>query len=338
MRVLAIALIPSTALLATGVSVAGYLASEGLSAHRFASFMEANIGPQVEYPAAVENERTISLRAVGGDPQALAGLQAQWKLTDKAFVDISSVGLAGSGINPQAMASTYAAFQELDAQLPALRQAVLARRASAAEVDAFYTRLANVGPTLFLQTALQAPDTTGAVDGITTLDLLSPIDLHSRVAGLGAGWAERGVLSQPERLTLAQMTGAYQDELQSLAFRLTPAGQAAYHGLVTGSAWQLATAGEADLAQSGKLPAAGTWLAAENTVSAGVLGLWADSLRQTENDAVAGAGADIVPVGAARLAGAGACGRRVRRLGCAGERAGAPAADGCARRPWNWRT
>jgi signal transduction histidine kinase len=104
------------------------------------------------------------------------------------------------------------------------------------------------------------------------------------------------VLSQPQRLTLAQMTGAYQNELQALVFRLTPADQAAYHRLVTGSAWQLATAGEADLARSGKLAAPATpatWLAAENTVSAAVLGLWADSLRQTENDAVAGANATL---------------------------------------------
>ena len=110
-------------------------------------------------------------------------------------MDINSVGLAGSGINPKAMAHTYGAFQELDTQLPALRQAVLARRASAAEVDAFYTRLANVGPTLFLQTALQAPDTTGAVDAITMLDLFPALDLHSRAVGLAAGWAEHGALT-----------------------------------------------------------------------------------------------------------------------------------------------
>src|SRR5579859_6809179 len=43
-RVLAIALIPSVALLVTGGSVAGYLISEGLSEHSFAGYFAGNVG------------------------------------------------------------------------------------------------------------------------------------------------------------------------------------------------------------------------------------------------------------------------------------------------------
>ncbi len=55
------------------------------------------------------------------------------------------------------------------------------------------------------------------------LDLFPALDLHSRAVGLAAGRAERGTLTQPERLQVAQLTGAYRNDLQALAGRLTPA-------------------------------------------------------------------------------------------------------------------
>jgi hypothetical protein len=73
-RVLAIALVPSLALLVTGGSVAGYLISEGLSEHSFAGYSASNVDVLMRFEAAIENERTISLQAVGGDAQALAAL------------------------------------------------------------------------------------------------------------------------------------------------------------------------------------------------------------------------------------------------------------------------
>jgi hypothetical protein len=120
--------------------------------------------------------------------------------------------------------------------------------------------------------------------------MLPALDLHSRVVGLGAGWAERGALSQPERLVVTQLTGAYRADLQGLALRLPPAEQAAYDRLTSGVSWQLATSGEDDLAVSGKLgvPMAG-WLTAESTVSASMLKLWSDNGQLAENAALAAA-------------------------------------------------
>ena len=138
--------------------------------------------------------------------------------------------------------------------------------------------------------ALGAPNSGVSVNMTTTLDLLPVIDQHSRAAGLGTGWADRGVLSEPERLQVAQLSGAYRNELQALAFRLRPAEQAAYRQLTGGSAWRLATSGEDNLALHGTLgmPLAG-WLTAENTVSADLLGLSARYLPAGANAAVAAA-------------------------------------------------
>jgi signal transduction histidine kinase len=289
-RVLTIALIPSVALLATGASVAGYLISEGLSQHSFAAYSAGNVSVLTRFEAAVENERTISLRAVGGDPAALAGLQAQWKETDAALAAAGKAVGALQAINPQVMASTAAGFRVIGAQLPGVRTRVKSRQETAAAVDAFYTQIVSGSSPGLLLNALGAPDAVAAVDAITVLDLFPALDLHSRAAGLGAGWAEHGTLTQAERLQVAQLTGAYRNDLQAVAARLSPADQSSYQHLMAGSAWRGATAGEDALASQGKLgaPVAG-WLTAEAVVSAGVLQLWTDSDQQSADTIVAAA-------------------------------------------------
>lgn len=289
-RVLSIALVPSVALLVTGASVAGYLISEGLSEHSFAGYSAGNVSVLTRFEAAIESERTISLRAVGGDPQALAALPAQWTETDAALGTAEKAVGALQAINPQVMASTAAGFRVITAELPGVRQRVRSRQETATAADAFYTQIVGGSSPGLLLNALGAPDAAAAVDAITMLDLFPALDLHSRAVGLAAGWAERGTLTQPERLQVAQLTGAYRNDLQVLAARLTPAEQSVYQHLVSGSPWRVATADEDALASQGKLgvPTAG-WLAAESPVSAGLLQLWIDSYQQSADATVTAA-------------------------------------------------
>ena len=82
---LLIVLIPSAALLITGASVASVLISEALSARNFAGFLQQGVSLFTQHQSAVEQERTLSLRSLGGDRQALADLQGQWDVTNVAL-------------------------------------------------------------------------------------------------------------------------------------------------------------------------------------------------------------------------------------------------------------
>ena len=89
---------------------------------------------------------------------------------------------------------------------------------------------------------------------------------------------------------MAQLTGAYRNDLQALAGRLSGSEQSVYQRLISGDPWHAALVGEDALASQGKLgaPTAG-WLAAEGTVSAGLLQLWIDSYQQSADATVAAA-------------------------------------------------
>jgi HAMP domain-containing protein len=97
-------------------------------------------------------------------------------------------------------------------------------------------------------------------------------------------------VTQPDRLQLAQLAGAYRSQLQVLVPRLPRSGQVAYARLTAGKKWLTATSGEDDLARTGKLTMpASSWLADENAVSKDLLELWADDSRYAETGASAAA-------------------------------------------------
>jgi hypothetical protein len=128
--VLAIVLIPSAVLLITGVSVAGYLISDALSARAFASYFAQNSGTLVQAISSLDQERAISLRALGGDRQAVAGLQAQWDTTNAALSRIGTAASVEQGLNPQAMAGGTATLRKLVGELAVVRQGVRTGRTS----------------------------------------------------------------------------------------------------------------------------------------------------------------------------------------------------------------
>jgi len=282
-RVLAIVLIPSAALLVTGASAAGYLISEGVEARNFSDYLGQAIDPLVEFASVVQQERTISLRALGGDQDARAGLEEQRNTTNAVLAEIAGLAEVVQNLNPDAVSQSNAAFAELSTQMTLLRQGVDVGQVSAADVDAFYTGLAGVLITGLEGTARTSPDAATAAEETTTVDLFWVTDLHSRAVGLAAGGVPQGRLDVPERMVVAQLTGAYRNQLLALTSRLTDAEKARHQRLVASDAWRIATTVQDDLAQRGRTDVPlNDWIAAEEEVSAELLGLWGDHFRHAE--------------------------------------------------------
>jgi signal transduction histidine kinase len=186
-------------------------------------------------------------------------------------------------LNPDAVSQSNAEFSELSDQLTLLRQGVDLRQVGAADVDAFYTGLAGVIITGLEGTVRTTPDAATAAEETTAVDLFWVTDQQSRAVGLAANGVVQGELGTAERLVIAQLTGAYRNQLTALTTRLTAEEKARFERLVASDAWKTATAAEDGLAQHGQLDIPlGDWLAAEEEVSTELLGLWGDHFRYAE--------------------------------------------------------
>ncbi|HEX3789046.1 MAG TPA: nitrate- and nitrite sensing domain-containing protein [Pseudonocardiaceae bacterium] len=287
---LAIVLIPSAALLVTGATVAGLLVSQGVAARNFSSYLGSAIGPLVQFETVVQQERTISLRALGGDPQAEAGLTAQRNKTNAVLSEIASLASVVQQLNPQAVSQSNAAFAQLASALQTTRQGVDTHQATPSAVDGFYTKLGGVVITGLQGSADSTPDPRTAAEEITATDLFWVTDLHSRATGLGAEAVVAGPLSPTDQLTVAQLVGGYRNQLNAVASRFTPTETGRYTALINSPAWRLTTSAEDSLASTGALnvPMA-DWLNAENQVSTQLLALWGEHFQYAESLAQAAA-------------------------------------------------
>lgn len=286
-RVLMIALIPSSVMLITGASVAGYLVNEGLSARHFATYFGDDAGVMLRITNDIQHERTISLDALAGDRQAQAGLQAQWNTTNKTMGKLITLGNTVTALNPGAAIGSNNELHKLAAALAEVRQGVRSGRANPSQVDDFYSSFDVNGSPFYLGVAYSAPDSASAVDQMLALDVNALPDVQTHALALATSWLVHGRLSPVERLELAHLTGAYRNHLQTLMPRLAPDGRAAATRLMGSLAWRTAVTGEDSLVRTGMpgMPIK-SWVSAENSVSPVLLGLWGDELKAAQFAAV----------------------------------------------------
>lgn len=283
-RVLAIVLIPSAVLAVTGAVLTGFLAVGAVSDRDWADYQAQITDPLSQVVDAERTERAVTLRALGGDQQAVAALPATRKATDTALQTALTIGAGVSELRPEVNDKTSSLVAGLIARLPGVRQAVDAHQATAGDVDSFYTELAS-RPFLISIDAIMpiAPDPRTATEDGTTGELFTMADLHSRAVGIAVGGVARGVLDPADRLTVTRLVGGYRTRLDVLASRLGDAERSVYQALVGSAEWRLATSGEDSLGLRGVLPVAiGDWLAAEDKVDRALTGLWHDQFQKAQ--------------------------------------------------------
>ena len=313
-RVLAIALIPSIALLIVGAAVSGYLVDKGLQAKEFAEDVRASVGPTARFVVELQEERRLSVLLLTTGTVDQGELQRQRREVDIALDEVYTVGqrLAVHGRD-----SVRAAFDDLaqDAQgLPALRKQVQARNVAPLDVYEFYGGLAEDVGGGIQGMARSASDAEVAFEQMISYDLFRSVEAQSRSHVLVGLAMSRGLDSTAYH-ELAHQMGTYHEIIETILPRMTAAEQARYAAMQETPAWETLTGGDAEIMAKGPGKHRPTfdvaaWENAARTMSTGLLALYqshssyaADIGAASGNQSVlmsilAGAGILAVAIGA----------------------------------------
>ncbi|MGW6729666.1 sensor histidine kinase [Nocardia sp. NPDC055029] len=283
-RILALVLIPSIALVATGGTFATLLLREGLNSRDWSNALSVQISPVLEYVTAVQSERTQSLRALAGDQRASIDVGVQRGRTDAQLRNIVEKMAPGlRTLNPEASAKANRALQELLGQMSAVRQSVDGHQASPTEVDEYYAKLAGLVVIAIDDSARTSKDPETAVEEMLSADVMQAADLHSRSVGIASGATVGDGLSVRERSAYAQYASGSQSQLDELAPQLVGVGRARYEKLIASPQWELVSGSNEHLVETGALSVpVSDWVAAQNHIEGQLRAIWSDQYRHAE--------------------------------------------------------
>ncbi|MCM6775237.1 nitrate- and nitrite sensing domain-containing protein [Nocardia sp. CDC159] len=236
-RILAIALVPSLALLVIGVGAAGYLVREGQHARHWASILEGANKHTRELIASVEQERLQSLWALSGEPDPVALGAARQRL-DNALRDMQSIESAILESDAEKMGPDLGGFDTLKKQLPQLRGAVDAGVLPVPDTYGAYTAIltgVELGTDI---TARTAPDAAVANELGHSLRQLRAMDANSRVAALTAAALSPAGLPAPLQAEYRNLVGYYRTELPLLVKDIGGEQGQRIQAVIDSSAWQ----------------------------------------------------------------------------------------------------
>ena len=260
-RILAIAVVPSLALLGVGVGTASHLVREGQHAKDWAAILgSANVHTR-EMIAAVEQERMLSLWHLAGqrtDPGALAAARARLDKALEALASTESALMANDVDNR--MGQDTGGFETLKKQLPQIRGGIDAGALPLAQTYGIYNQILDavvLGTNLVIPTAPDAAVAQELAGGLRTLHAMEGM---SRSQALTAAELSGPALAGQMRDDYRNLVGYYRTEIPQLADDLTGPAAGKIKVVIGSPAWQQLAAMEDYLIhppapdKSGELP------------------------------------------------------------------------------------
>ncbi|WP_309234738.1 nitrate- and nitrite sensing domain-containing protein [Nocardia sp. XZ_19_385] len=249
-RLLAIVLIPSIALLATGIGGAVYLVRDGQKANDWAELADATGKPVALMVQAFQEERRISLLHLAGDGTAVAHLPAARKQSDVALAAVHEGAVAARKLRPDTK-DELDDYRKLFDKLTQLRGGIDARMVpTALAFDAFNKVIDTVSLVVLLAADI-APDAKVAVELYKSTHLLRAAESLSRITSLGSVALLTEQLPAAQIPELARYIGDARGEVSYLSSVLTGARQEELKQLVASTEWQRNVAMENALVQRG---------------------------------------------------------------------------------------
>jgi signal transduction histidine kinase len=240
-RVLAIALIPSIALLVAGVALAGYLVFDAVQARTFATKIRNSEQPAIPFFVATQEERRLTLSALAGNPADRAALATQRVKTDAAAAAVLTNLQGFAGFVPDSVQRNIAIEGGLLAKLPSTRAQVDTGQASLTAAYTYYNQIIDQFVQGLAGLAQSAPDAENAYLRLIAVPLFTSADEMERSDALSAAGVSAGGLSDDEFRTYAGQIGAYHAALDAAVPNMDPDVKAAYDKLVAGDSWKTLT-------------------------------------------------------------------------------------------------
>ncbi|MEU6580541.1 nitrate- and nitrite sensing domain-containing protein [Nocardia sp. NPDC046763] len=246
---MAIAVVPSLALVVIGVGAAGTLVDRSDRARTWADELRAGIAPAREMIEAVQAERQLTLWRVAGagtDPQELAAARTR---LDAALRGLAPVQSRLSQIGPQSLGARTDAFGALSRQLAVIRTGVDTRTISVGDVYQFYSGMPELmlaGIRIAEQTA---PDSATAVELADSAEVLQSLEAMSRANALAAALIDGSGFTPELNAVFVQQIGYYRNRVERILTDQNARHAATAKDIVTGQAWQRLGAVETALAQ-----------------------------------------------------------------------------------------
>ncbi|MFD4295434.1 nitrate- and nitrite sensing domain-containing protein [Rhodococcus sp. NPDC058532] len=286
-RVLAIALVPSLALLGIGVGTTGYLIRESRQAEQWAA---ANLDAVIharDVVDGVEQERMLTLWQLAGQRGDPAVLDEVRRGVDAAFIALAPYSVRLQEVSQGTVGADTGGFDTLLASLPQIRGQIDAGRMSIEDTFGLFNTILDavaLGTTLITSNAPDAGTGVALLNGVRVLHVMEGM---SRSAALTAAELEGRLVGGPLHDDYRNLVGSYRTALPQLAADLGADPAAAkIRAVLASPAWQqvgemesyLIAPPEAD--RTGDEPSPpmtfAEWRTAQEQLSAGVIDAWKD--------------------------------------------------------------
>lgn len=297
---MAIVLIPSIALLTTGIGGATYLVRDGQKVNEWAALADATSRPLAQMVQALQEERRISLLHLAGDGTAVAQLAGVRNQADVALAAVREGAIAARELRPDTN-DELDDHRKLFDNLTQLRGGIDARMFRTSAAFSAFNKVIDAIALVVLLTSEIAPHAKVAVELYKSTHLLRAAEALSRVTSLGSVALLTGQLPAAQIPELARYIGDARGEVAYLSSVLTGARQEQLKQIVTSTEWQRNIAMENALLQRApaptKLEAAGSaetrllpmdvaeWQQVAGEVCSRLLKIWVDQMSDAQSDA-----------------------------------------------------
>lgn len=254
---LAIALIPSLALLLAGLVVSGFVIAKGVQTYRWANDLAAGVEPGARVVGDLQLERWLSLVRVGGGQVNQAQLADQRRRVDADLAAVATVSRARPELANAILGAAGAGGPALS-ELTGVRNRVDHGQISLIDTYNYYDQL--LAPIADYVTAVagQAPNANIAGAQLVAAALYATTEGVARANALSFSAAIHGGMDGVEFAEFSRQVGAYQSALAATGPQMTSAEQSRYQNLTGSPAWRQLAAVQDQLSGAGPLKRATT--------------------------------------------------------------------------------